>query len=141
MPPRLVRTRAAGVFRGLFCSATRSHSNGSNGCDICRRGDRSVKRRTSSPPPRWRFCLARINRRGLAEHLRDIAMQLFSPALVVALINEKRGKPVGYLNPVVYGLPKNAGAFHEIFKGTNGAYDAHPGWDACTGLGSRMGRG
>jgi kumamolisin len=55
---------------------------------------------------------------------------------LVALINEKRGKPVGYLNPLVYGLPKNAGAFHDIFKGKNGAYDAHPGWDACTGLGS-----
>lgn len=59
---------------------------------------------------------------------------------LVALLNEKLGAPVGYLNPVLYGLP--AGAFRDITQGDNditgghGAYKAAAGWDACTGLGS-----
>lgn len=55
---------------------------------------------------------------------------------LVALINQKQGRPVGYLNPLVYGLPKSTGAFHDILTGNNGAYQAAPGWDPCTGLGS-----
>ncbi len=29
--------------------------------------------------------------------------------------------------------------FHDIIDGSNGAYKAGPGWDACTGLGSPNG--
>jgi kumamolisin len=29
-----------------------------------------------------------------------------------------------------------AGGFRDIVEGSNGAYSAGPGWDACTGLGS-----
>jgi kumamolisin len=30
--------------------------------------------------------------------------------------------------------------FRDITSGTNGAYDATPGWDACTGLGVPVGQ-
>jgi kumamolisin len=52
-----------------------------------------------------------------------------------ALINQRMGKPVGYLNPVLYPLT-GKGPFHDITQGTNGAYSAGPGWDPCTGLGT-----
>ena len=58
---------------------------------------------------------------------------------LIALLNEKLGKPVGFLQPVLYGLPTTAAAFHDIVKGSNGAFSAGPGWDACTGLGSPSG--
>ena len=32
-----------------------------------------------------------------------------------------------------------APGFHDITSGSNGAYSAGPGWDACTGLGSPEG--
>ena len=64
---------------------------------------------------------------------------------LVALLNQKlaaRAKPpAGFLNPLIYGLPATAAAFHDIVQGNNdieglGKYQAGPGWDACTGLGS-----
>jgi kumamolisin len=55
---------------------------------------------------------------------------------LVALLNQHVGHAVGYLNPVLYSLPKSGGAFHDITTGDNGAYPAKPDWDACTGLGS-----
>ena len=56
---------------------------------------------------------------------------------LVALINQARGKPLGYLNPVLYGA--GAHGFRDITSGTNGAYKAGNGWDPCTGLGSPNG--
>ena len=55
---------------------------------------------------------------------------------LVALLNQKIGKPVGFLNPLLYSNAVASGAFHDITAGNNGAYQAGPGWDACTGLGS-----
>ena len=55
---------------------------------------------------------------------------------LIALLNQKLGKPVGFLQPVLYGLPASEDAFHDITEGSNGAYSAGPGWDACSGLGS-----
>lgn len=61
---------------------------------------------------------------------------------LIALINQKLGHSVGYLNPLIYNLPANSGVFHDItsgnndVKGNNGSYLAGPGWDACTGWGS-----
>jgi kumamolisin len=55
----------------------------------------------------------------------------------VALINEGRGKPLGYLNPALYAAGSQG--FRDITSGTNGAYTARSGWDACTGLGSPNG--
>ena len=59
---------------------------------------------------------------------------------LIALLNQKLGKPLGFLQPVLYGLPQTAGAFHDISAGSNGAFSAGPGWDAATGLGSPSGQ-
>jgi kumamolisin len=53
---------------------------------------------------------------------------------LVALAVARAGGPVGFVNSVIYGL--GAQGFRDITSGTNGAYEAGPGWDACTGLGS-----
>jgi kumamolisin len=60
-------------------------------------------------------------------------------AALAALLNEKLGTPVGFLNPKLYTL--NEAGFRDITSGTNddgglGYYSAGTGWDACTGLGS-----
>ncbi len=49
---------------------------------------------------------------------------------LIALINQQRGTPAGFINPALYGAPT---AFHDITSGNNGAFKAGPGWDACTG--------
>jgi len=54
---------------------------------------------------------------------------------LLALFNQGIGKPVGYINPLLY-QKTSASAFDDIVSGTNGAYKAGPGWDACTGWGS-----
>jgi kumamolisin len=58
---------------------------------------------------------------------------------LIALINESIGKPVGFVNPLLYQNASAAGDFNDITSGNNGAYSAGPGWDACTGLGSPIG--
>jgi kumamolisin len=60
-------------------------------------------------------------------------------AALIALLNEQRGRPVGFLNPILYG--SGDGALRDVTSGDNDlgdapAYTAKPGWDACTGLGS-----
>ncbi len=55
---------------------------------------------------------------------------------LVARINQSNGKPIGYLNPQIYAQAVEAAGFHDITQGNNGAFNAGPGWDACTGLGS-----
>jgi kumamolisin len=55
---------------------------------------------------------------------------------LVALFNQKLGKPVGYLNPLLYSKVAPGGGFHDITQGNNGAFSAGKGWDPCTGLGS-----
>jgi kumamolisin len=54
---------------------------------------------------------------------------------LIALMNQKLGKSVGYLNPTLYGATVEA-TFHDITSGNNDGYSAGPGWDPCTGLGS-----
>jgi kumamolisin len=54
---------------------------------------------------------------------------------LVALLNQGLGKPVGFLNPVLYGFSPQSAVFRDITSGNNGAYTAGPGWDACSGLG------
>ena len=58
---------------------------------------------------------------------------------LVALLNQKLGKPVGFLNPLLYGSLAGKGRFRDITSGNNGSYAAGPGWDACTGWGSPIG--
>jgi kumamolisin len=59
-------------------------------------------------------------------------------AALVARFAQSAGKPLGLLQPLLYagveaGLVANG--FRDVTEGNNGAYDAGPGWDACTGLG------
>jgi kumamolisin len=64
----------------------------------------------------------------------------------VARINQRlaaRGYPsAGFINPLLYKNPK---AFRDVVAGNNDIdgtlhkYEAGPGWDACTGLGSPIG--
>jgi kumamolisin len=58
---------------------------------------------------------------------------------LIALLNQKLGKPLGFLQPALYGIPASAQAIHDITQGSNGSFAAKPGWDACTGLGSPEG--
>jgi kumamolisin len=58
---------------------------------------------------------------------------------LIALLNQKLGKPLGFLQPALYALPKSSDAFHDITSGSNGAFSAGPGWDAASGLGSPSG--
>jgi kumamolisin len=60
-------------------------------------------------------------------------------AALIALVNQHAGKPVGFINPVLYAGKEQG--FRDITTGNNddgglGAYKAQKGWDACTGLGS-----
>jgi kumamolisin len=59
---------------------------------------------------------------------------------LIALLNQKRGKPLGFLQPAIYSLANSAGAFHDITQGSNGAFSAGPGWDAASGWGSPSGK-
>jgi len=54
---------------------------------------------------------------------------------LIARLNQGVGKPVGFLNPTLYGLTAQSGVFRDITSGNNGDYSAGPGWDACSGLG------
>ena len=56
---------------------------------------------------------------------------------LVALINQGRGKPLGYLHARLYSA--GAKGFRDTTSGNNGAYKAGKGWDPCTGLGSPKG--
>jgi kumamolisin len=56
-------------------------------------------------------------------------------AALVARINQGLGTRAGFLNSVFYGASGKS-TLRDVTKGTNGAYKAAKGWDACTGLGS-----
>ena len=55
---------------------------------------------------------------------------------LIARINAAKGSPVGFINPQLYGARSS---LNDITSGNNGAFQAGPGWDACTGLGSPNG--
>ncbi len=57
---------------------------------------------------------------------------------LVCRLAQLAGAPLGLVQPALYAAaPAGAAArgFRDITAGTNGAYSAAPGWDACTGLG------
>jgi kumamolisin len=60
----------------------------------------------------------------------------------MALVGESRANvgqaPLGFLNPVLYGMDPTlrSSLFHDITTGNNCGYQAGPGWDAVTGWGS-----
>ncbi len=57
---------------------------------------------------------------------------------LIVLINQQKGKPAGFINPIIYATPNLC---RDITVGdnkttqTNTGYVAGKGWDACTGLG------
>ena len=66
-------------------------------------------------------------------------------AALIATINQKLNGRVGFVNPQLYSLATASGEFHDITVGSNRVsfqqfnnvgYDAAPGWDAASGLGS-----
>lgn len=63
---------------------------------------------------------------------------------LLARINQKLGKPVGFINTLLYA--QGEAPFHDITTGNNdiyndlgGKFPAAKGWDPCTGLGSPNG--
>jgi kumamolisin len=60
-------------------------------------------------------------------------------AALIALINQQRGTPVGFVHTALYAAAATK-VLHDITSGNNGAYTAGAGWDACTGLGSPDGQ-
>jgi kumamolisin len=60
---------------------------------------------------------------------------------LVALLNQAKKKNVGFLNPTLYANA-GAGVVRDVTSGTNAitntvkGYNAGPGWDACSGLGT-----
>jgi kumamolisin len=59
-------------------------------------------------------------------------------AALLARLAQRAGHGFGLVQPTLYGTTA-AGAvapgFRDVTTGGNGAYEAGPGWDACTGLG------
>lgn len=66
---------------------------------------------------------------------------------LIARINQSLtsggGNAVGFVNPLIYAQSIPAGVFHDVTQGNNdiyndldGEFEAGPGWDPCTGLGS-----
>jgi len=63
-------------------------------------------------------------------------------AALICRMTQSTGQPFGLLQPLLYaGVTAGTAAagFQDITSGNNGAYQAGPGWDACTGLGSPNG--
>jgi kumamolisin len=60
-------------------------------------------------------------------------------AALVARVNQAKGSPAGFLNPILYASSMAPAGYRDIAKGNNGAYSAGPQWDACTGWGSVIG--
>jgi kumamolisin len=56
--------------------------------------------------------------------------------LIARINGANSGRPVGYLNPLLYKGASTAGALRDVTKGNNGDFAASAGWDACTGLGT-----
>jgi kumamolisin len=60
---------------------------------------------------------------------------------LIALLSQAKGKKVGFLNPFLYASA-GKGVVKDVTSGTNAilhtvkGYNAGPGWDACTGLGT-----
>ncbi len=59
---------------------------------------------------------------------------------VTALLDQKAGRSLGFLNPTFYSILNNpseyAKAFHQITFGNNDPYSAGPGWNPTTGIGT-----
>jgi kumamolisin len=56
---------------------------------------------------------------------------------LTARLQQSLGQRLAPIQPDLYAA---ASGFHDIVAGTNGSYQAAPGWDPCTGLGSPDGQ-
>jgi kumamolisin len=59
-------------------------------------------------------------------------------AALIARLAQATGRKFGLIQPLLYGSTADgqvAPGFRDVADGDNGAYQAAPGWDACTGLG------
>lgn len=99
-------------FRGRGVPDVAGDADPATGFDVLVDGDSTVIGGTSAVAPLW--------------------------AGLVARINQSLGKPVGYVNPLLYSA-NAAQTFRDITSGNNGGYSAGPGWDPCTGLGTPNG--
>jgi kumamolisin len=54
---------------------------------------------------------------------------------LIAVANQQNGTSAGFIQPAIYAA-RSKGAFRDTTSGNNGSFQAGPGWDACTGLGS-----
>lgn len=59
-------------------------------------------------------------------------------AALVTRLAQAAGRRLGLVQPMLYSMHRG---FRDITTGSNGAYAAGPGWDACTGLGVPDGTG
>jgi kumamolisin len=59
-------------------------------------------------------------------------------AALIARCNQSLGSSLGDVHALLYQVGESG--FHDITEGNNGAYQAGPGWDPCTGLGSPNGQ-
>jgi len=115
VPPSVNAGHATG--RGVPDVAGDADPN--SGCQIYYDGESAVVGGTSVVAPLWAGLIARLN--------------------------QKLGKPVGYFNPLLYSTLGKSNGFNDIVKGNNnstgklGGYSAGVGWDACTGWGSPNG--
>jgi len=63
---------------------------------------------------------------------------------IISIVNQLAGRPLGFVNPVLYGLGaagQQSEFFHDVTLGNNGAhgipgYNATVGWDLASGWGS-----
>ena len=67
---------------------------------------------------------------------------------VIALADQEAGQHLGFVNPAIYAIARSPAyprAFHDVITGDNSVvtptgiftgYNAGPGWDPVTGLGS-----
>jgi kumamolisin len=63
-------------------------------------------------------------------------------AALISRLAQATGGPFGLIQELLYANVASGQAapgFQDITSGSNGAYSAEPGWDACTGLGSPNG--
>lgn len=87
------------------------------GCEILVAGVRSCSAGTSAVAPFW--------------------------AALIARCNQALGTPCGYLTPLLYRnhlKSDRSPALEDVPTGNNGYYEARPGWNPCTGLGTPRGR-
>jgi kumamolisin len=58
---------------------------------------------------------------------------------LIALLNQKLGTRVGYINPLLYSTLGGTKAFNDVASGANGDFSSQTGWDPCTGVGTPNG--